>query len=126
LQSLSHPISFDEAQLIAADLACQGFTLFDGLSVSAMLNDEFLEAQGCWIFFISDDALTRLGNLRGPFFCTAYAIAKSGDPVGLICDFRATPGKMNDYLELWSMYALGKREEANRALEVFMQKYPSE
>ncbi len=126
MQPLSHPISFDEAQVIAADMARQGFTLFDGLPVSTMLNEEFLEAQGCWIFFISDEALTRLGDLRSPLFFTAYAVAKSGDPVGFVYDFRATPEKMNDYLELWSMYALGKREEANRGMDVFIQKYPSE
>lgn len=94
-----------------------------GVSAEAdVLSVEALEAEGCWIFFLCSSATSSVRTHPGQVVFTAYAVSKTGD-VASIYDFREQPAKMNDYLQLWSLQALGQKAEARLALDAFIAKY---
>lgn len=91
-------------------------------SSSQVLSDETIEAEGCWIFFLSEDV--RLPEREsGQLFCTAFAVSKCGSLTASVYDFRSNPAQMREYVEIWSLHALGRQAEASFALDAFNAKY---
>ncbi len=91
---------------------------------SEVLSNQYIEAEGCWIFFLNE-LIPLPSKVQGQFFFTAYAVAKFGELEASVYDFRPNTKQMQDYSEVWSLHALGKKEEARHALEAFNAKYPT-
>lgn len=91
---------------------------------SEVLSSQYLEADGCWIFFLHEK-IPLPSMSQGQLVFTAYAVAKFGEQEAFVYDFRPNMEQMQDYLVLWSLHALGKKEEARHALEAFNAKYPT-
>lgn len=87
-----------------------------------VLCGETLEAEGCWFFFLSDD-IGRPDRESGQPFFTAFAVSKRNSLAAAVYDFRSNPAQMQEYVEIWSLHALGKQGEASIALEAFKAKY---
>jgi len=101
-----------ELQCVLAHVPCE------------VLSNQYLEAEGCWIFFLNEQ-IPLPSKIQGKLLWTAYAVAKFGELEASVYDFRPNMEQMQDYLEMWSLHALGKKEEARHALEAFNAKYPT-
>lgn len=88
-----------------------------------ILSCEINEAAECWIFYLDEKLLPEKGSSEG-MRSTAYAVAKGGNLEMLVYDFRPNKEKMQAYAEAWSLHAVGKKSEANAALESLLKKYP--
>ena len=114
--------SFDGARKIAEELAQKAIRAMKLPFSSNLLSSEFVEAEGCWIFFLNEQF--DLSNIiLGQFIFSAYAVAKSGQKSALVYDFRPDREKMQNYADIWSLYALGKKAEAAAALQSFRKKF---
>jgi len=84
------------------------------------LSEYHMEAEGCWYFFPREDVEIppERWTLRG----LGIAIFKSGD-CRLAYDFRPNEQKMQEYLEIMSLFALNRVEEARAAHDVFHAKW---
>jgi hypothetical protein len=127
-------ISVEEARGLAEELARFEVRVLKNYELpNALLNPDELEAEGCWIFFMRDELvkdikaayielLKKHDGMMGLFGC--YAISKTGSICRYVYDFRNNGQKMRDYLEIFSLYALGKEKESRAALADFDRKYP--
>jgi hypothetical protein len=115
-------MDFQDARNRAEQLAIQELQAC-GVSTGAdVLSAEALEAEGCWIFFLSDPALDRVRESPASLVFKAFAVSKAGD-ASSVYDFREQPEKMNAYLQLWSLQALGRKTQAKIALDSFLIEY---
>jgi hypothetical protein len=87
-----------------------------------VLSSEVLEAEGCWFFFMSENVQLPKKE-TGQLIFTAFAVSKDGASTASVYDFRLNPAQMREYVEVWSLHALGKRTEASVALDAFNAKY---
>lgn len=116
--------SFVSAKSVAERLARGALQCILAHVPSEVLSNQYLEAEGCWIFFLNEQ-IPLPSNIQGQIFFTAYAVAKCGELEASVYDFRPNMKKMQDYLEVWSLHALGRTEEARHAFETFNAKYPT-
>jgi hypothetical protein len=122
---LKNIMDFQGARVKAEQLAMHELQACGVSADGAVLGGETLEAEGCWIFFLSGPALDRMRTHPGRLAFTAFAVSKAGETAS-VYDFREQPEKMNAYLQLWSLHALGRKAEAKMALDSFMEKYASD
>lgn len=83
-----------------------------------------MEAEGCWVFFLNERLKSQVRSAQLVF--AAYAVAKNGRKSAVIYDFRPNLEQMRSYVELWSLYALGKQEQTRAALESFRKRFPAD
>lgn len=85
------------------------------------LSDYYLEAEGCWLFFPND--FIEVPKEHWHLHKFAVAVSKSGH-VSTVYDFRENKQKMQEYLEAFSLYSLGRIEQSRAAMNAFQRKYP--
>ena len=117
-------LTFQDARIRANEVAAdQGLRKLASPDNTNFLSDYYLEAEGCWYFFPIEGVTIPLEcwHLRG----FAVAVSKAG-MVSTVYDFRDNEQKMREYLEAFSLYSLGKKDEAKTAMAAFLSKYPSD
>ncbi len=113
-------VTFEEARRLASEAARSEFGVHSSSDKRELLSDFHMEAEGCWFFFKADDTLPPRGT--GMLASGVYAVSKSG-VTSCVYDFRDNVQQMRDYVEMFSLYSLGKREEANAAWRLFKTRY---
>lgn len=114
--------TFESAKSVANSLAMGEIRQFSALVPADVLSSCFIEAEGCWVFFLNEN-IQLPSDCEGGAVFQAYAVAKAGNNESLVYDFRPNLKKMKYYVEMWSLYALGKETEANEALKMFCKQY---
>lgn len=103
LTNTAKTISFVDAKAIAEDMAYSDLKSFVGhTQKSRLLQDRWLEAEHCWIFFRTKEYNIPPEMWFIKNYC-AYAISKKGTARS-ITDFSDNPERLQAYLQTMSNY----------------------
>jgi len=101
--------------------AGRGLRVLAPPDLTDFLCDYYLEAEGCWYFFPTDRI--KIPAEQWHLHKFAIAVAKSGQ-LNFAYDFRDDELKMHEYLAAFSLYSLGRLDQAKAAMDEFQRKYP--
>jgi hypothetical protein len=113
-------VTFEQARNVASQAAKSELGQFAPVNMTDVLSDFYMEAEGCWFFFGSDEIV--IPKDKGIVASGVYAVTRTG-ALSYVYDFRENEEQMRAYLEMFSLYSLGRREEAHAAWSAFKEKY---
>ncbi len=120
---MTQPHTFAYARSVAESMATAEVGQLLSPVPPDVLSSFHMEAEGCWFFFLNERLRTSVER-PGTLVSVVYAVAKVGERTGFVYDFRPNMQQMQDYIDVWSLYALGKQEEARAAFQAFSKRYP--
>lgn len=113
-------ITYEEARTVANEAAREEIKRYLSDGVVECLSDQYIEAEGCWFFFVSEKI--ELPTENGSLIFRAFAVTKAGE-VSCVYDLRPNDQQMRDYVEFFSLTSLGKDAQSKRAWADFSRKY---
>lgn len=101
-------ITFEQARKIAEDAALRDVRSYLAAEQVQVLEDEWLEAEGCWFFFRNKKIIVPPENwfIR---LHSCYAVSKKGT-VSQLEDFSSDPERLRAYLQAVSDYFIRRGE----------------